>query len=230
MEPRRLTGPESGALKYDLLTALAIVGLSGTATEQMTMMRLIALITARYNWQLDELTVGQREMARMWQVNERTVKREIKRLTQSELLICKRQGVRGRVGAYRLNTQTIARISDGLWGNVGPDFDQRMRLKFSVGEPKVVQIKDYASPQPGRETKPAIGKWARVIARLRQDDPGICDAWFARLNYVECGQGTLRLSVPSRFIRSYIETHLLRQLTVAAEDELGPIERIIFDG
>ena len=44
------------------------------------MLRLIALITARYNWQRDELSVGQSEMARIWGVHDRTVKREVRRL------------------------------------------------------------------------------------------------------------------------------------------------------
>ncbi len=96
MEPKRLTGPEAGSLKYDILTALTLLGLHGTATEQTSMMRLIALITARYNWRANELTVGQRDIARMWAVNERTVKREMKRLTDAQILVCKRSGVRGR--------------------------------------------------------------------------------------------------------------------------------------
>ena len=96
MNPLRLTGPEAGVIKYDLLTALSVAGLNGSPTLQTSLMRLIAAVTSRYNWRADELSVGQRDLARMWSVNERTVKREIKRLTDAQLLICTRGGVRGR--------------------------------------------------------------------------------------------------------------------------------------
>jgi len=50
------------------------------------MLRLISVVTARYNWRNDELSIGQRDMARLWAVNERTVKREMKRLTEANIL------------------------------------------------------------------------------------------------------------------------------------------------
>ena len=126
MKTNRFTGPRAGALKYDLLTALAVAGLSGSPGFQTSMLRLVALVTARYNWARDELTVGQREMARMWSVDERTVKREIKRLTSADILLQLRPGVRGRVAAYRLNIAEIHRLSAPVWERVGPDFSERM--------------------------------------------------------------------------------------------------------
>ncbi len=76
---------------------------------------MVLLITARYNWRLDEFTVGQRDLARMWNVTDRTVKREIKYWLERKMVICKRQGVRGRVGAYRLNYPEIYRLSEPYW-------------------------------------------------------------------------------------------------------------------
>ena len=129
MNPLRLTGPEAGVIKYDLLTALSVAGLNGSPTLQTSLMRLIAAVTSRYNWRADELSVGQRDLARMWSVNERTVKREIKRLTDAQLLICTRGGVRGRVAAYRLNYAQIARLSGPCWPLVGPDYDARVKAR-----------------------------------------------------------------------------------------------------
>jgi hypothetical protein len=83
----------TGALKYDLLTALNIMGLHGTPTEQTSLTRLMVLITARYNWRVEEVSIGHIEMARLWAVNDRTVKREMKRLLQMGVLICIRPGV-----------------------------------------------------------------------------------------------------------------------------------------
>ena len=45
----------------------------------------MALITTRYNWQRDELTMGQGEIARLWSVDDRTVKREMARLAGAGL-------------------------------------------------------------------------------------------------------------------------------------------------
>ena len=101
MQPGRVTGPGSGVHKYDILTAVAIAGLHGSTTQQVSALRLISLITARYNWQRNELSIGQAEMARLWGVNERTAKREVKRLLAMGLLDVKRAGVRGRVASYR---------------------------------------------------------------------------------------------------------------------------------
>lgn len=126
LDVKRMSGPKAGSMKYDLLTALSVTGLAGSLTLQASMTRLIALVTARYNWRLDEVSVGQRDLAKMWSVKERTVKREMKRLTDSKVLIQLRAGVRGRVGAYRLNYTEIWKQSEPLWKNVGPDFAERM--------------------------------------------------------------------------------------------------------
>lgn len=127
LDVQKMTGPKAGSLKYDLLTALSITGLAGSQTYQASMTRLIALVTARYNWRLDEVSVGQRDIAKIWSVNERTVKREMKRLTESGTLIQLRAGVRGRVGSYRLCYAEIWKQSEFLWKNVGPDYVERMK-------------------------------------------------------------------------------------------------------
>ena len=140
MDAKRLTGVKASSLKYDLLTALSVAGLHLDARHQISLSRLLLLITARYNWRLDEFCVGQRDLARMWNVTERTVKREIKFWTEKRMVICKRQGVRGRVGAYRLNYPEIYRMSEPYWDHVGPDFSERMVQTNPVKETKVVAV------------------------------------------------------------------------------------------
>jgi len=120
VEHVKRVGPKASALKYDLLTALTVTGLHGTPTEQTSCLRLTALITARYNWRLDEVCVGHEALAQMWAVNTRTVKREMKRLMDWGVLLCIRPGVRGRVGAYRLNYARIYELSRPVWAQVGP--------------------------------------------------------------------------------------------------------------
>jgi hypothetical protein len=230
INPQRLTGPEASVIKYDLLTALSVAGLNGTPTLQMSLMRLIAAVTARYNWRMDELTVGQRDLARMWSVNERTVKREIKRLTDTEILICKRRGVRGRVAAYRLNYAQIAKLSEHCWQLVGPDFDERMKGRYREEAPvKVVQLSDYSKPVGEEIPDSSPGTWQRAMTRLAQDNADQFKAWFSQLQFIGFTGGVLTLRTPSKFAQRYIETHLTRPLLRAVEAELGPVTRLEFE-
>ncbi|MDR6265716.1 MULTISPECIES: DnaA N-terminal domain-containing protein [Rhodobacterales] len=228
MEPKRLTGPEAGSLKYDILTALTLLGLHGTATEQTSMMRLIALITARYNWRANELTVGQRDIARMWAVNERTVKREMKRLTDAQILVCKRSGVRGRVGAYTLNLSIVAKLSEPSWKAVGPDFEERMAMNAPVKTANVVKVDFAATPasKPEDVVPDKPGTWRAVQRNLRANDEAVFQNWYARLSLTKQTGGVVELLAPSRFVANYIKTHLFDELHRALEQEFGIIEEI----
>lgn len=226
MELRKLTGPEASVLKYDVLTALSVMGLQGPPVLQTSMMRLMSLVTARYNWRRDEVSIGQRELARMWSVNERTVKREVKRLIEGGWLLCIRPGVRGRVAAYQLNHDRIATLSEPVWALVGTDYAARMESRYGARQTvKVVQLSDYAkldAPQSGQ------GPWAQVMAHTARQEPAVHGAWFAKLTFEGCENGVLRLRAPSRFVQRYIETHHLAALLRAAEAELGPLTRLDF--
>ncbi len=178
---------------------------------------------------MDELTVGQRDLARMWSVNERTVKREIKRLTDTEILICKRRGVRGRVAAYRLNYSQIAKLSEQCWPLVGPDFDERMRGRYREEAPvKVVQLSDYSKPAEDELPQTGPGTWQRAMSRLAQDNADQFKAWFSQLQFIDFTAGVLTLRTPSKFAQRYIETHLTRPLLAAVEAELGPVTKLAF--
>ncbi len=224
LKPKSMMGPSAGSLKYDILTMLSLAGMHGPPIMQTSMLRLIGLITARYNWRLDELTVGQRDMAKMWNVNERTVKREVKRLIELEILICKRPGVRGRVGAYRLNFPQIARLSEPAWDEVGPDFAYRMRERYRLDEPKVVPLK---APTPQLAVV-GEGPWATIAKVLQANAPDIWQAWFANLTFLGFADATLHLKAPNHFQQRYIETHLLTLLVDGAGGVLGPIDKVVF--
>lgn len=229
MDAKRFTGPQAGSQKYDILTALSVAGLNGTPGFQTSMLRLVAVVTARYNWARDELTLGQREMARLWSVDERTVKREIKRLTTSSVLLQLRPGVRGRVAAYRLNIPEIYRLSAPVWDRVGPDYRDRMAQQTPAAMPeKVVRVNFGEAPEPeppqpaGQQGTP----WARVQARLAKLEPGLYRHWFAGLAFVESGAGVLSLRAPSQFLAQYVETHHMRLLLGTAQLEMPGLRRI----
>lgn len=219
MEQIKRVGPKAGALKYDLLTALSVAGLHGTPTEQTSLMRLTALITARYNWRIEEVSVGHEELARLWAVNDRTVKREMKRLMQMGVLTCIRPGVRGRVGAYRLNYARIYAFSRGCWASVGPDFEDRM-CEVS-GERTVVKV-DFQTPaeKPRLVVAEACGTWGAVRRRLLAAHPALFESWFAKLVQEAKDDHSLTLRAPGSFVSRYIETHLADILARAVDAEM----------
>lgn len=224
----RATGPGAGSLKYDILAGLSVAGLAGSPLVMTSMTRLISLLTARYDWNRDELRVGQREMARMWSVNERTVKREIKRLTEARILVCTRPGVRGRVATYRLNMARVLELSEPSWSLIGSDFERRMAERFAAKPVKVVSLSDYVSAKSPPIDTNDLSPWSRVRSRLADADPAVFAAWFDRLEFEAFSGGLLTLRAPSRFVERYIETHLAPHLRSAAEAEFGTIRAVAF--
>jgi hypothetical protein len=230
MDAKRLTGVKASSLKYDLLTALTVSGLHLDARHQIAMARLTLLITARYNWRHDEFCVGQRDLARMWNVTERTVKREVKYWLDQRLIICKRQGVRGRVGAYRLNYAEIYRVSGPYWKSVGPDFHERMTETNPVKDAKVVAVdfrkesREAAVPEPAPDKDPHT--WRAACQRMRDLHPEHYQNWIALLTFGSDDEETLELRANNQFVAQYVQTHLIAILAEAVEATLGPRRRI----
>src|SRR5436190_6153547 len=71
-------------------------------------------------------------------------------------------------------------------------------------------------------------RWTRVKGRLRAavgDD--VYTSWFARMDHEGIGDGTVRLSVPTRFLKSWIQSHYAERVLAcwqAEEAEIGRIE------
>jgi hypothetical protein len=219
MQQPRLTGPGAGSDRYDVLTALSVAALGTGGHQQVLLLRLMALVTARYNWAQDELSLGQKDMALMWSVDPRTVKREIRKLIDAHLLVLLRPGVKGRVATYRLNLRKIAELTEGFWARVGPDFADRMAERYArpaeTGD-RVVRL-DFTARPPAAAGSP----WHRVLERLRGADPARATAWFDNLVVLRDTAPELALEAPSLFALRYIETHLLAQMKIALRQELG---------
>ncbi len=214
-------------MKYDVLTALSVTGLHGSPAQQISMARLCALITARYNWKLDHFCVGQPEMARMWHVTERTVKREIKKWVDDRLLICVRKGVRGRVGAYRLNILKVFEVSRDVWPAVGTDYAERMAELDPAQGSSVVKVDftkaDHHVPPPDEGTS-----WFAVSERLKTLHPEKHRNWFAPLRFVSDEGGRYTLAARSGFVVRYLETHFSAVMNEAVQAEVGVGRRIVF--
>ncbi|MGX9857238.1 DnaA N-terminal domain-containing protein (plasmid) [Limimaricola variabilis] len=207
----RPVGRGAAARKYDILTALGAHALAAGRSEQILALRLITLITARYNWGRDELTVGQREIARLWSVDERTVKREMAKLRGRGWLELLRAGARGRVAEYRLGIERLMQDTRPGWERVGPDFAHR--LEETPADDKVVPLPVRGEVPP---PDPSDGsEWSLARTVLHAEEPGLYASWIRALTRTGRAGGRLTLSAPSRFHAAYVETHLTARLLAA---------------
>ena len=213
MQTAKLVGRNAAAQKYDILTALGSYALACDKHQQRLVLRLITLVTARYNWGRNELAVGQREIARLWSVDERTVKREMAKLRALGWLVVHRQGARGHVTQYGMSIEHILESTRDTWKNVGPDFDLRMQ-----GDPEPAKV--VPLPVKGHVTAPEISEgteWALARAVLHAEDQGLYGSWFQALSRAERAGGRLILKAPSRFHAAYVQTHLSARLLAAVQ-------------
>lgn len=223
------TGQGAAERKYDLLTALGAWGMAQGGTDAMLALRFATLITARYNWRRDELTTGQREIAALWSVEPRTVKRQMARLRELGWLILVRQGARGRVAVYRMDVTAILHATRESFANVGPDFVERLArpdgAALSVGNSgetgNVVSFPGVAQ-KDGQDAG-----WARISDRLQRANPNSHAAWIAGLAGHVQGE-LLILRAPTRFHARHVATHLRNAIYSMAA--LDGIERVSIEG
>lgn len=209
---KKAVGRSSGSRKYDLLTILGVHALSQGKTLQRQTLRLICLVTARYNWQNDHLSVGQTEIARLWSVDTRTVKREMAAFRERGWLIEKRAAARGRVTVYGLGIARILEDTRASWEMVGPDLVERLETAEAAPEErKVIRFPQAALPE-------GEGIWPRIAKRLQEDDASVYRAWFAALVVTQI-EDELWLKAPSDFHATYLRTHHLARLEAAVTKE-----------
>lgn len=73
--------------------------------------------------------------------------------------------------------------------------------------------------------------WSRVKARLRAEvGDDVFSSWFARMDLEQNADGVVRLSVPTRFLKSWIQSHYAERVLAcwqAEQNEVGRIELIV---
>jgi DNA-binding transcriptional MocR family regulator len=189
--------------------------LSQRKGPQLLVFRLLTLITARYNWQRDHLSVGQREIAKLWDVDERTVKREMAKLRSMGWLTLKRQGVRGRVSEYGLSIQRILEDTEPSWDAVGPDFVRRLNREEEVSSNGVPLGTSKPAPEP--DTSDGF-EWSLAKSVLHKEDAATYSSWIEALERKERAGGLLTIRAPSRFHATYVHTHLKARILAACKD------------
>lgn len=219
----RPAGRGAQARKYDLLTALGAWALSQGKHDQRRILRLMTLITARYNWARDELCVGGREIARMWCVDERTVKREMAQLRARGWLVVHQQGARGRVTRYGVDWDRVTADTQPQWEAVGPDFALRMGAQ-DQSDTTVVPL-----PVKTRVAAPDLTdgtEWDLVKGLMHAQDQGLYASWISGLKRAGRTGGVLTLQAPSRFHATYVQSHLERRLLRLCQDVDGDVTEL----
>src|SRR5262249_46006550 len=70
-------------------------------------------------------------------------------------------------------------------------------------------------------------RWTRVKDRLRADvGDDIFLSWFARMDLERIEEGTAHLSVPTRFLKSWIQSHYTERMLACWQAEQTEIQRI----
>ena len=73
--------------------------------------------------------------------------------------------------------------------------------------------------------------WSRVKGRLRAEvGDDVYSSWFARMDLEAIEDGTVRLSVPTRFLKSWIQSHYAERVLAcwqAERRQVGRIELIV---
>ncbi|WP_305972009.1 MULTISPECIES: DnaA N-terminal domain-containing protein [unclassified Mameliella] len=203
MQAIKPVGRGAPAMKYDILSALGVLALSLDKHRQKLILRLMVLITTRYNWQSGELSIGRAEIARLWSVDERTVKRELAKLRSLGWLEVKRAGVKGRVTVYSIDLAALLGETREVWEVIGPDVAARLGApEPAPADDKVVPFQPRAAATGGQG-----GTWDKALAALEAGDPAQTRAWFAGLVEADCTGGRLTLLAPSRFIADYVGNH-----------------------
>lgn len=212
MQAPKATGRQATVVKYDILSALGVYALGKDKHVQKRVLRFSTLVTTRYNWKLNELSIGRAEMARLWSVNERTVKRELAKLREIGWMSVKRPAVRGRVAVYRLHLERILEETRGHWDRVGCELAER--LEDHVRAPERENVVPFARSSGRGPVVTGTGVWGQVQALLSETDPGTYATWFQHLH--ETGRAGVRVDLvaPSRFAADYIATHLADRLIV----------------
>jgi chromosomal replication initiator protein len=92
----------------------------------------------------------------------------------------------------------------------------------------------YHEPDPDRfgrggSGSPPLGEaWRRCCDRLRAEvGDAVFNSWFGSLALESVGSGQARLSVPTRFLKSWIVTHYSGHVASALNAEVGPVGQIL---
>ena len=97
-------------------------------------------------------------------------------------------------------------------------------------DPASLHGSDTQCPNPqafGQQQPDLRESWSRTCKRLRAElGEDVFSSWFARLELDTLLDGTAHLSVPTRFLKSWIESHYLDRLLATLSSEVPDVRRL----
>ena len=94
-----------------------------------------------------------------------------------------------------------------------------------MGAAKVVQMQDF-SIQP---TSEILSAWESVYKALREEfGEGVFRSWLKPMALQAYYEGTLEISVPTRFMRDWIQEHYSSQILVLCQGQCADVKRLQF--
>src|SRR6516165_8272492 len=86
---------------------------------------------------------------------------------------------------------------------------------------------DLGDRGPTRATRVDIDRWTRVKARLRAElGEKVFSSWFGRMELDRIHDTTVHLTVPTKFLKGWIQTRYADRLLACWKTELEPVARI----
>ena len=87
-----------------------------------------------------------------------------------------------------------------------------------------------SSPPPRGFTSEELIRWERVRQRLRVElGDAIYDSWFAGLELERVDGDGVQLTVPTKFLKSWMQTHYLDRIRARVAAEFGTVERVTIE-
>ena len=221
----KVTGPGASAIKYDILTALLVTAARGDPVEARLSLRLSLLITARFNWRRGTFAVGQREMARMWGVTERTAKREMAEMRARRWIAVAVPAARGRVTQYRIETDGGTARNHAAFGmRLAPISPPAWRMRQSpMGRGLQMLFRCTANLSRGSRRTASDGQ---PLPRVSRHKTSGLRAWFAPLQLIDLESGVLTLMAPNRFQADYVRTHFHTRILAALVAENRSVREV----
>lgn len=221
----------SASLKYDILSALAVAALSQKDRTRIDYFRLIALITSRYDWLRGEVSIGHSQLAELWSIDVRSVKRQIAYYADAGLMKKSRAGVRGRVTVYEIDLLKLIATTRPTLAKIGPDLEERLEQfcgaaaqsdsaqesaeKKALGEINTDRVSEPSSE--GALLRPASssdGEDARILSAVRCAlSPSAFERWFKDVTIRKVSSGAIEFLFPTKFTADYVERTFEKQLT-----------------
>jgi hypothetical protein len=228
----------SASLKYDVLSALAVAALSQKDRTRIDYFRLIALITSRYDWLRGEVSIGHSQLAELWSIDVRSVKRQIACYADAGLMKKSRAGVRGRVTVYEIDILKLIETTRPMFAKIGPDLEERLDQFYGAAVQSETAQDSAETKTLGEINRDPVGATSSNSALLRpanvdREDghilsalrcalsPSVFERWFKDVTIHKVSSGAIEFLFPTKFTADYVERTFEKQLTMVVIECFG---------